>query len=280
MDNPQIQTSSLDISSELNGNLVTSAQWDSQWAKSRPPRRLRPWRDYLSWRFAEVFKNIFGLDAGCLKLDVVDRDSCRISRKTSGLRYGVSDYAPAGVLTARAALARVGLSGTIIQGDLFADNEIPTNYFDVVFSGGFIEHFPDTNDVVGRITRFAKPGSGVIITEVPNMGGWIGNLQKLADPPNYHQHVVITPENMDGAHQHAGAEPMQSTEYFGVFHLTVVSYRRLLCRLPNLAGKLMIRALEATQSLVTAPLWATHTAIESSKISPFVLGVYRRHTDR
>lgn len=280
MDNPQIQTSSLDISSELNGNLVTSAQWDSQWAKSRPPRRLRPWRDYLSWRFAEVFKKY--IRPGCRVLEV----GCGGSRflpyfaKDLGAEVWGLDYAPAGVLTARAALARVGLSGTIIQGDLFADNEIPTNYFDVVFSGGFIEHFPDTNDVVGRITRFAKPGSGVIITEVPNMGGWIGNLQKLADPPNYHQHVVITPENMDGAHQHAGAEPMQSTEYFGVFHLTVVSYRRLLCRLPNLAGKLMIRALEATQSLVTAPLWATHTAIESSKISPFVLGVYRRHTDR
>ena len=70
------------------------------------------------------------------------------------------DFAPAGVSSAQAALRRVGKKGTIVQADLFAENPIPTDYFDVVFSGGFIEHFEDTAGVVNRIVRFANPARG------------------------------------------------------------------------------------------------------------------------
>ena len=276
MDSPQLPLPSVELPNKLNTNLVTSAQWDSQWAKSRAPRRLRPWRDYLSWRFARVFRKYVRpgdrvLEVGCGGSRFLPYIAKDLGAKVWGL-----DYAPAGVITAKAALVRAGVSGTILEGDLFAENDIPKNYFDVVFSGGFIEHFADTADVVHRITSFAKVGSGLVITEVPNMGGWIGKLQELADPHNYKQHVIVTPRLMDSAHEQAGARPVQAAEYFGVFHLCVVSYGRLFKSVPSLVRRSMVRGLEATQFLVTAPFWALRTSAESARVSPCVLGVYRR----
>ena len=66
-------TQSIDCTSDsspANKNLVTSEQWDASWASMDAPLRLRPWRDYVSWRFAKLFRQYIKpgdrvLEVGC-----------------------------------------------------------------------------------------------------------------------------------------------------------------------------------------------------------------------
>ena len=174
--------------------------------------------------------------------------------------------------SAKAALARARANGNIVEGDLFTTASIPLNYFDVAFSGGFIEHFTDTTDVVKRIVRFAKPQSGLIITMVPNMGGYIGKLHRLADPELYAQHVAISPEVMDASHREAGSQPVNPAEYFGTVLFSVVNINRPLSHVPRPLATVLKRLLEIPQFVVTAPVWALRTKFESASMSPVVPG--------
>lgn len=184
------------------------------------------------------------------------------------------DYTPAGVASTRAALRRAGVEGKILQADLFAADEVPAGYFDVVFSGGFIEHFEDTEGVVNHIVRFAKPGSGLVITEIPHVTGWMfRSLQRRLDQTIFDQHIPVTAEAMDSAHVTAGAEIVRRASAFGSLGIGVLNYNRLVP--PRLSG-VTRRCLEIPQTLLTAPLWLLRTEFESDTFSPFLVGVYRR----
>ena len=259
-----------------NTNLIGSDQWNISWAAAAPPIRLRAWRDYVSWRLSRLFREY--IKAGHRILEVGCGGSAFLPyfAKDLGAEVWGLDFSPAGVVNAKAALTRAGVSGTIIQGDLFTFKEIPFGTFDVVFSAGFIEHFTDTADVLKRIIRFAKPRSGLIITTVPNMGGAIGAVHKRLARDFYAQHVALTPELLDSIHCQAGATPVQRAEYFGSICLGVVNYEQALRRLPRLLITMARRTLEIPQFLITLPLWALRTKIETASFSPYIVGVYRR----
>jgi 2-polyprenyl-3-methyl-5-hydroxy-6-metoxy-1,4-benzoquinol methylase len=260
-----------------NANLVDSGQWNSQWQASRAPRRLRPWRDYLSWRFSKVFRQYIMtgnrvLEIGCGGSRFLPYFARDLKAEVWGL-----DYAGAGVATAKSALHRAGVSGMIVQGDLFGTHQIPEGSFDVVFSAGFIEHFTDTQDVVNRIVRFAKPGSGLIITEIPNFGGMNGVLQERADPAFYDQHIVLSPSDIDEAHRESGAQPITRAKYFGTFAPGCVNFSRKLASAPQPLRAVLSRSVGIPQIIVTAPLWMAHIELESATLSPYILGVYKRN---
>jgi len=91
------------------------------------------------------------------------------------LRYGCDvwgiDYASEGVSKARRLLETNGLDPSqIIEGDFLASETLARfhNFFDVVTSHGFIEHFEDPRAVVGRHVTLVRPG-GYLIVQVPNL---------------------------------------------------------------------------------------------------------------
>jgi len=81
---------------------------------------------------------------------------------------------------------------------------------------------------------------------------------------------------MDAAHDLAGAQPIQPTEYFGTICLGVVNYNRLLRHVPRPLATVLKRSIEIPQVLLTGPFWLCRTKLESATLSPFVLGVYQR----
>jgi SAM-dependent methyltransferase len=261
-----------------NTNLIQSEQWDAAWGATRPPRPLRPWRNYLSWMFAQVFKSNIPQGARILEVGCGGSKWLPYFAKTFGAEVWGLDWSPNGVASARAALRAVGEDGKIVLGDLFTTTDVPCGYFDVVWSGGFIEHFTNTSAAIKAISRFAKPDGGLVITEVPNMGGFLGRLHQRAHPDFYAQHVVLSPELMDSLHREAGLQPKSPAQYFGTLNLGVINYERVFGDKKRSLAVFM-RALDVAQTLMTLPLWLLRTSFETAALSPFVLGLYKRRCD-
>jgi 2-polyprenyl-3-methyl-5-hydroxy-6-metoxy-1,4-benzoquinol methylase len=253
--------------------MISSSQWDVSWGRSRwAPKAMWPWRNYLSWKFHRVFSRYIERGDNVLEIGCGGSRKLPYFAKTLGANVSGFDYAQNGVNSSKEALDSVNVKGDIRLGDLFEDTIFRPSSFDVVWSAGFIEHFPDTVDVVSRIARFVKPG-GLVITETPNMGSFMGKLHKVADPDLYAQHVVITPERMDLSHTKAGLVSVEPAQYFGTLALTVVGYGRRFH--PSILPFFTL-GLEALQLPITLPLWLCRTSFETAQLSPFVLGVYRK----
>lgn len=71
--------------------------------------------------------------------------------------YGL-DYSDVGCETARYILEKSGVEGTIIEGDMFEKADEYAERFDVVYSGGVIEHFEDTTYLAKTISKYARGG--------------------------------------------------------------------------------------------------------------------------
>ena len=123
--------------------------------------------------------------------------------------YDVSgiDYSEEGCYKARKILENNGVEGTIILGDMFnlSKDERYRGRFDVVYTGGVIEHFDDTNHVVKTISDFAGDG-GYVITTVPNT--WKKSLnmiiQKVISKETYDIHKELSLSDIRDAHEKAG----------------------------------------------------------------------------
>jgi 2-polyprenyl-3-methyl-5-hydroxy-6-metoxy-1,4-benzoquinol methylase len=79
--------------------------------------------------------------------------------------------------------------GNIMQGDV---NELHSScqQYDVVFSAGFIEHFPEFEKMILLHAQLVKPGGYVYIT-APNFGGSVQyRLHKWLDKENLKRHFV------------------------------------------------------------------------------------------
>lgn len=79
--------------------------------------------------------------------------------------------------------------GTIrsIEADFLAHDS--KQKFDVVFSAGFIEHFPDTRQLLLRHRDYVAPG-GTLFISMPNFRGINGWVQWLFDRTTYKAHNI------------------------------------------------------------------------------------------
>ena len=161
-------------------------------------------------------------------------------------------------------LADAGAEGTIVQGDIFDPPADMKDRFDVVYSGGLIEHFENTADAVSACAQFAKPG-GLIITTIPNMTGAIGSLQKKLDRAVYDKHVALDAEQLREAHVKAGLSIVDS-RYFLSANFGVLNH-------PAVRPRILNKAIQAAESAATLSVWLAESAVAippTRWLSPYV----------
>jgi SAM-dependent methyltransferase len=166
------------------------------------------------------------------------------------------------------------VTGTIILGDAFDNHQLPQQYFDVIWSGGFVEHFADLSSVVRKLSAYLKP-NGLMITLIPNLEGCIGWLHRVVDRQVYEAHVKISPQVLDAAHRSVGFEPVLPSGYFGVFSLGVVNFNRFRRRLPRFLDRLLWLGVLAIQQGICFPCRICDVHPESKSFSPWIIGAYR-----
>jgi SAM-dependent methyltransferase len=172
-------------------------------------------------------------------------------------------------------VARSGVPATLIEGDFFDRSRLPLESFDVVYSGGFLEHFVDSTEVTRRMAELTTR-SGVVVTAVPNLSGLNGWLQRKLDFDVWQRHIELTPDTLDESHAAGGLEPLERARYVGVFDLGWVNFARLAARMPRAAQAAIWRSITMSRRLGEA-MAQFGGIVEGGRIlAPMVAGVYRR----
>lgn len=204
--------------------------WNQVWTAAPLPLPANPRQtdldNYVNVRFHEFFSEIFSkietrdkflLEVGCARSSWLPYFSQQFGFKIFGL-----DYSEIGCEQSRRILSNAGVQGEIVCADFFSPPTSLLGKFDVVITFGVVEHFTDTQSCIRALSRFLKLG-GLLVTNIPNMVGWIGKIQKTVNRPIYDIHVPLDAELLVNAHRSTGLKVIQCnyflSTHFGVLNL-------------------------------------------------------------
>lgn len=256
--------------------LSSVEHWESEWSKQ--PIRSFTTVSYFDMRMHRCFAR------AARPGDRVAEIGCGGSR---WLRYfdqhwnaevwGI-DYSKTGLEQTKSTFDQKEKKERILYGDFFAENGLPQDYFDLVYSLGFVEHFSDVPSVLARCRRHLRPG-GLIVTMIPNFAGWYGPLQKFVGRDLYDIHHVMDKQEIHQHHLDAGLAPVVPAEYLGCFAPLLVSWSRC-----NQWSPLLTRlAVLGTKVLQQAVCWTLHLVrldLDTRALSPMIAGIYRRPSEQ
>src|SRR3954471_11820530 len=194
-----------------SGDRAGREYWDQAWeSEGFPPdvdpgsRRIWAHRDQLFHaRFQRLLDGLSSpsvLELGCARSAWLPYFARYHHAVVAGL-----DYSPRGAAQAAARLQRDGITADVRCADLFAPPDEWRGAFDVVVWFGVAEHFDDATRAIRAATEFLKPG-GLLITEIPNMVGAVGWMQRVINKPVYDIHVPHSRESLANHHRAAGLD--------------------------------------------------------------------------
>jgi 2-polyprenyl-6-hydroxyphenyl methylase/3-demethylubiquinone-9 3-methyltransferase len=246
------------------GGLTDSGYWDASWARVELPR-LISFDHHVNRRWDSLFGRVLADRAGSSVVEVGCAPGAWLiyfHRRWGLIPTGI-ESSPVGAALTRQNAELTGTDLRVIEADMF-DPSI-NEQFDVVWSGGLVEHFVDLDDPVARLRQFVAPG-GLVITSVPNLNGsmyfW---LRRLLNPTVLRAHRVVTPAGLATAYA-ANGLAIEFVGYHGTWNLEVVNFGRhsRLQRWANRVDRLFGKVLGATRARG-----------ESRWLSPYVVAVGR-----
>jgi len=116
--------------------------------------------------------------------------------------YQVSgiEYVEEAAATTRKNLEMQGIEARVITADLF-EYEPGGGGYDVVYSGGLIEHFEDQQAVVSKVCSLS---TDMVVTQVPHLLGLNGLIRKVARPGIFRTHVPVSCDALRRYHEAGG----------------------------------------------------------------------------
>lgn len=187
--------------------------------------RLPNLNNYINLCFHKYFLKLFsGLDTSNMKLLEIGCARSKwlpyFAKEYNFEIYGI-DYSEVGCEQTIKILSNEGIKGCIVCGDFFSPHPSMLNNFDIVVSFGVAEHFQDTAACIRAFSSFLKPG-GIIITNIPNMIGLNGFLQKKLNKKIYDIHIPLSKESLEEAHKNTGLKIIHN-DYFLIANFNVVN---------------------------------------------------------
>lgn len=227
--------------------------WDNVWIDSTLPLPVNPKEthldNYVNVRFHEFFASLFPnddsrgallLEVGCAKSAWLPYFSQQFGFKVFGL-----DYSETGCRQSQEILSKAGVDGEIVCADFVSPPASMLDKFDVVVTFGVVEHFTDTRACLDALSRFLKPG-GLLITNIPNMAGWVGGVEKRVNRPVYDIHVPLDAAALRQAHPQPGLKVLKCQYFlftnFGVLNLNGLDLHSPAWKLKNILLKLLFHS--------------------------------------
>jgi 2-polyprenyl-3-methyl-5-hydroxy-6-metoxy-1,4-benzoquinol methylase len=256
----------------MHASLTDQSYWDAVWAGGEVPR-VDPSRDPHQRELERRFRRWLGPGRRFLEVGVGGSAwPAWVARELGAEAWGI-DFSWPGLLAAQRAADRAGVSVRLVEGDLFDAELLPKGKFDVVYSGGFVEHFEEPAPVMQRLAELLV-GDGVVLTTVPNFGGLNGRLQRWADPACFARHVVFTRASLDGAHATAGLRPVEPARYLGAMDVASVNWGRRMSARPKLVQALLWRGMRLSSRAAHGVMRMVRGDSGGRLLAPSILGVY------
>lgn len=202
---------------------VQSEFWDAHWQQFELPYRV-DLRSYFSFRCDQLFRSVAPRTAKGRFIDVGSGLGQWLIYFHEEFGYDVVgvDNSPTACDLARRNMEMAGVHAEILRCDILAA-PLENASFDVVYSGGLIEHFDDPIPVVHRMTRLVKPG-GVQIVSVPNLDSLYWRIRKHLNPEVESGHRRITPDMLRAMLERSGMVDV-TVGFFGSVRLPHVKRR-------------------------------------------------------
>ena len=237
----------------MTGHKTIRGYWDSIWQNEVIPKKIEPHepsiRNYTTRMFHDYFKQVFSsLDTRKLELlEIGCANSVWLPYFNKEFGFNVSglDYSEIGCDRAGRNLNSSDVKGKVICADLFSPPSHMLGRYDVVVSFGVVEHFEDTSKCLQALSMFLK-NDGLLITNIPNMAGFLGFVQKHINRPVFDIHNPLAREEFLNAHEVAGfrvveCEYFMSTN-FGVCNLNGVRRKSIKWLMKKIILVLLSRA--------------------------------------
>ncbi len=154
-----------------NNHLTQIDYWDNVWKGiSLPAEIRRSDNNLLLNKELDVFEKYLPKKTlSILEIGGAPGQYLAYFHKHFGYHVHCLDYSEEGCKKTKKNFEMLNIKGEVYHADLFsAEHKLPL--FDIVFSMGFIEHFSDLQDVVGKHLQFLKPG-GMLMLGIPNFSG-------------------------------------------------------------------------------------------------------------
>ena len=241
--------------------------WDKTWGTHNIPKGVNPQNEgipnYVNRSFHNYFSKLFSnvttqgkkvLEIGCARSVWLPYFAKEFGFKI----YGI-DYSEIGYQQAMQILSNEGVEGRIICADFYVPPGSLLKAFDVVVSFGVLEHFKDTTACISAFSKFLKPG-GLLITNIPNLCGLNGLIQKMINRPIFDIHVPLNRNALMQAHRINGLRVI-SCDYFLFVNLGVLNFE-------NLRGGLVYKAARL-RSWINEVVWIFERAVPGLKPNPW-----------
>lgn len=197
--------------------------WDAHWQQYELPRRV-DLRSYFSYRCDRLFRSVVPRTTEGRFIDVGSGLGQWLIYFHEEFGYEVVgvDSSPAACNLARRNLDLAGVDAEILCSDILTA-PLEQASFDVVYSGGLVEHFDDPMPIVERISGLVKPG-GIHIVSVPNLSSLYWLIRRRLNPAVESEHRKITPDMLRLMLERSGMADV-TVRYFGSFRLPYVRRR-------------------------------------------------------
>ncbi len=196
---------------------LTEAQdWETRWERVKLPLIARP-HDLgnIFRRHLPPEPNLALLEIGCAPGRFL-----AYFHKEFGYEVHGIEYVESAVEITRRNLEMQGVPAQIEHADFF-EYDVSRPRFDIVHSGGFIEHFDDLDDVVARLCALARR---TVVTSIPNYLGINGWIMKTLSPKVWAVQRKIDLTTLRRLHEQCGFET-RFCDYFGGLQMTELTPR-------------------------------------------------------
>ena len=153
---------------------------------------IHNYSDYFLWEV--IYNKYLPKTKGLKVLEVGSAPGTslvRLHRTFGFVPYGV-EYSEDGVTLNRKIFASNNIDpNNVIKADLFSDSfqNQYKEYFDIVFSLGFIEHFTDVEQVIAKHINLLTE-AGYLVVSIPNLRGINSFLAKIFDKKTIAMHNI------------------------------------------------------------------------------------------
>jgi len=213
--------------------LSTQSYWDSIYKKNtnsyfknrfwtKIKYTMRNYADYLIWEniFPKYISNSKGkkiIEVGCAP----GNNLIAFKKIFNLIPYGV-EYSENGFITTQKNMVINGIpEENIILADFFNDEfqKKYCDFFDTVYSKGFIEHFDNPKEVVSSHLNILK-SEGLLIVQIPNLLGANSYISKFFNIDSYklHNTSIMDLESFRNLFLHDGVDIL-FVNYVGLFNI-------------------------------------------------------------